>query len=54
MIRSRCQWSPIIASACRGSGFGLTVAEAMWKGTPMIGGDVGGIRYQIPEDGTAF
>ena len=31
-------------------GFGLTVAEAMWKGTPVIGGNVGGIRYQI-EDG---
>jgi trehalose synthase len=31
-------------------GFGLTVAEAMWKGTPVIGGNVGGICYQI-EDG---
>ena len=31
-------------------GFGLTVAEAMWKGTPVIGGNVGGIRSQI-EDG---
>src|SRR5438132_7696462 len=31
-------------------GFGLTVAEAMWKGRPVIGGNVGGIRYQI-EDG---
>jgi trehalose synthase len=31
-------------------GFGLTVAEAMWKATPVIGGNVGGIRYQI-EDG---
>ncbi|MHC1742973.1 MAG: glycosyltransferase [Syntrophobacteraceae bacterium] len=31
-------------------GFGLTVAEAMWKGTAVIGGDTGGIRYQI-EDG---
>lgn len=31
-------------------GFGLTVAEAMWKGAPVIGGDVGGIRCQI-EDG---
>jgi trehalose synthase len=28
-------------------GFGLTVAEAMWKGTPVIGGNVGGIKYQI-------
>jgi trehalose synthase len=31
-------------------GFGLTVAEAMWKRAPVIGGNVGGIRYQI-EDG---
>ncbi|MDI6753700.1 MAG: glycosyltransferase [Thermodesulfobacteriota bacterium] len=31
-------------------GFGLTVTEAMWKGTPVIGGNIGGIRYQI-EDG---
>ncbi len=31
-------------------GFGLTVTEAMWKGTPVIGGNTGGIRYQI-EDG---
>jgi trehalose synthase len=31
-------------------GFGLTVAEAMWKGASVIGGNTGGIRYQI-EDG---
>jgi trehalose synthase len=31
-------------------GFGLTVTEALWKGTPVIGGDCGGIRHQI-EDG---
>ncbi len=28
-------------------GFGLTVTEAMWKGAAVIGGNVGGIRYQI-------
>lgn len=33
-------------------GFGLTVAEAMWKGTPVIGGKAGGIRHQI-EDGVS-
>lgn len=35
-------------------GFGLTVAEAMWKGTPVIGGDVGGIRYQIKNGKNGF
>jgi trehalose synthase len=30
-------------------GFGLTVTEAMWKGTPVIGGKVGGIKYQIDD-----
>ncbi len=33
-------------------GFGLTVSEAMWKGKPVIGGNVGGIRVQI-EDGVS-
>jgi trehalose synthase len=28
-------------------GFGLTVAEAMWKGKPVIGGATGGITVQI-------
>jgi trehalose synthase len=28
-------------------GFGLTVAEGMWKGKPVIGGAVGGISVQI-------
>jgi trehalose synthase len=35
-------------------GFGLTVAEAMWKGTPVIGGDVGGIRHQIRNGKNGF
>jgi trehalose synthase len=32
----------------------LTVAEAMWKGTPVIGGDVGGIRHQIRNGKNGF
>jgi len=35
-------------------GFGLTVSEAMWKGTPVIGGNVGGIRYQIDNGANGF
>jgi trehalose synthase len=33
-------------------GFGLTVTEALWKGRPMIAGNVGGIPLQI-EDGVS-
>ncbi|QAA76066.1 MAG: Alpha,alpha-trehalose synthase [Candidatus Bipolaricaulis sibiricus] len=35
-------------------GFGLTVAEAMWKGTPVVGGNVGGIRHQIVDGVNGF
>jgi trehalose synthase len=42
--------SAVVVQKSLREGFGLTVTEAMWKGTPVIGGNVGGIRYQI-EDG---
>ncbi len=42
--------SAVILQKSIREGFGLTVAEAMWKGTPVIGGNAGGIRCQI-EDG---
>ena len=35
-------------------GFGLTVTEAMWKGTPVVGGNVGGIRHQIDDGENGF
>ncbi len=35
-------------------GFGLTVSEAMWKGTPVIGGNAGGIRFQIDDEVNGF
>ncbi|MGD8921979.1 MAG: glycosyltransferase [Candidatus Zixiibacteriota bacterium] len=35
-------------------GFGLTVAEAMWKGAAVIGGNVGGIRKQIVDGENGF
>ncbi|MHB0855965.1 MAG: glycosyltransferase [Anaerolineae bacterium] len=30
-------------------GFGLTVSEALWKGRPVVGGNVGGITLQIAD-----
>ncbi|MBI5576685.1 MAG: glycosyltransferase [Deltaproteobacteria bacterium] len=35
-------------------GFGLTVTEGLWKGKPVIGGDVGGIRIQVTNYQTGF
>ncbi len=35
-------------------GFGLTVAEAMFKGAAVIGGNTGGIRYQIDDGENGF
>jgi trehalose synthase len=35
-------------------GFGLTVTEAMWKGAAVVGGNVGGIRYQIKDGVSGF
>ncbi|OZF42072.1 PIG-L family deacetylase [Rhodococcus sp. 14-2470-1a] len=44
----------VVMQKSRSEGFGLTVAEAMWKRTPVVATAVGGIRLQIPsaEQGT--
>ena len=42
--------STVVLQKSLREGFGLTVSEALWKETPVIGGNVGGIRLQI-EDG---
>jgi len=46
--------SDVIVQKSIREGFGLTVAEAMWKGTPVVGGDCGGIRLQIRDGETGF
>src|SRR5206468_11629379 len=44
--------STIVVQESLREGFGLVVAEALWKGIPVIGGNVGGIVVQI-EDGVS-
>jgi trehalose synthase len=43
----------VIVQKSIAEGFGLTVAEGMWKGRPVVGSAVGGIRDQIA-DGTGI
>ena len=40
----------VVVQKSLAEGFGLTVAEAMWKARPVVAGRVGGIQDQI-EDG---
>lgn len=49
----QCKASVVLQKSLR-EGFGLTVAEAMWKGTPVIAGDVGGIKKQIKNGENGF
>jgi len=42
--------SDVVVQKSLAEGFGLTVAEAMWKARPVVGSRVGGIQDQI-EDG---
>ena len=46
--------SDVILQKSIREGFGLTVAEAMWKERPLIGGNCGGIRHQINDGETGF
>jgi trehalose synthase len=46
--------SRIVLQKSLQEGFGLTVAEAMWKNQPVIGGKVGGITLQIEDGKTGY
>ena len=46
--------SDVLIQKSTREGFGLTVTEAIWKGRPFIGGDVGGIPLQIEDGVTGF
>ncbi len=35
-------------------GFGLTATEAMWKGKPVVAGNIGGLKYQIMDGVTGY
>jgi trehalose synthase len=46
--------SDVILQKSIREGFGLSVTEALWKGVPVVGGDVGGIPLQIQDGVNGF
>ena len=46
--------SSVILQKSLKEGFGLTVTEALWKGSPVVASDVGGIPLQITDGETGF
>ena len=48
------QGADVVIQKSLREGFGLTVTEAMWKGSAVIGGDCGGIRTQIEDGRTGY
>lgn len=46
--------SEVIVQKSTREGFGLVVAEGMWKDKPVVGGNVGGIRLQVSEGETGY
>ncbi len=48
MVNAMQRQATVIAQKSLAEGFGLTVAEGMWKARPVVGSAVGGIIDQIP------
>ncbi len=46
--------SDVVVQKSTREGFGLVVTEPMWKGRPVIGGNVGGIPLQVIDGQTGF
>lgn len=46
--------SDVIVQKSTQEGFGLVVAEGMWKGKPVVGTRVGGIELQIEDGSSGF
>jgi trehalose synthase len=53
MVNALQRHATVIVQKSLAEGFGLTVAEGMWKGRPVVGSAVGGILDQVA-DGTGI
>jgi trehalose synthase len=49
IVNALQRWSTVVVQKSLAEGFGLTVAEAMWKARPVVASRVGGIQDQITD-----
>jgi len=54
LVNAIQRFATIIVQKSTKEGFGLTVTEALWKGKPVVAGNVGGIPLQIKDGETGF
>jgi trehalose synthase len=54
IVNALQRWSTVIVQKSLAEGFGLTVTEAMWKGTPVVAGRIGGIQDQVADGETGL
>jgi trehalose synthase len=54
MVNALQRRADIVVQKSLAEGFGLTVAEAMWKGRPVVASAVGGIQDQIEDGQTGY
>lgn len=54
LVNAIQRFATVIIQKSTREGFGLTVTEALWKGKPVVAGNVGGIPCQIKDGETGF
>jgi len=54
MVNAIQRRADVVIQKSIAEGFGLTVAEAMWKRRPVVGSRVGGIQDQVEDGGTGI
>jgi trehalose synthase len=54
MVNAIQRHAAVVVQKSLAEGFGLTVAEAMWKSRPVVGSGIGGIRDQIAHGETGL
>ena len=54
IVNALQRYATVVVQKSLAEGFGLTVAEAMWKGKPVVASRIGGIQEQVVDGVTGI